>query len=126
MGWVIHAARNEFDTINSQYRQLEAQLDDKLIWKAAIEELRSECLKEAEERPELKEGTCRSWPDSVVEPKALAIEERRIQAKERGFVKVVLFYTWFVAIFLLGPPLFVYLLLIGAIRIYRSVQFVQE
>lgn len=126
MGWVIHVGGNEFDTINSQYRQLEAQLDDDLIRKAAIEELRSECLKEARERPELKEGTCRSWPDLVVDTKALAIKERRSQAKERGFAKVVLFYFWYVVIFLLGPPLFVYLVLIGAIKIYRSVRFVQE
>jgi len=125
MGWVIHVAGNEFDMINSQYRQLEAQLDDKLIRQAAIEELRSECLKEAKERPVLKEGTCHSWPDLVVDTKALAIKERRIQAKERGFVKVVLFYFWYVAIFLVGPPLIVYLFLIGAIKIYRSIKFVR-
>jgi len=126
MGWVIHAGGNEFDRINSQYRSLVARLDDGLIRKAAVDELLAECRREVKERPELKEGTCRSWPDLVVDAKALAIKERRIQAKERGFVKAMLFYFWFVVIFLLGPPLFVYLFLIGAIKIYKSIKFVQE
>jgi len=126
MGWVIHAGENEFDRINSQYRNLVARLDDGLIREAAVDELLAECRREVRKRPELKEGTCRSWPDLVVDTKALAIKERRTQAKERGFVKMVLFYFWFAVIFLLGPPLFVYLLLIGAIKIYKSIKFVQE
>jgi hypothetical protein len=117
MGWVIHVGENEFDRINSQYRRLVAQLDDDRVRKAAVEELLAECLREARERPDLKEGTCESWPDLVVDTKALAIKERRIQAKERGVVKVVLFYFWFVVI---------YLLLVGAIRIYRSIKFVRD
>jgi hypothetical protein len=126
MGWMIHAGDIEFDRINSQYRRLEAQLDDDRIREAAVEELLAECLREARERPDLKEGTCRSWPDLVVDTKALAVKERRIRAKDRGLIKVVLFYTGFVVIFLLGPPVVTYLLLVGAIRIYRSIKFVSD
>jgi len=62
---------------------------------------------------------------AMVEAKSKAIEERLIQAKERGTIKLVLFYAGFVFIFLLGPPLFIYLLLVGIIKVYKSVKIVR-
>jgi hypothetical protein len=74
-----------------------------------------------------KEEECSSRPPpQVVEAKENEIEERLLQAKERGTIKVVLFYTGFTLIFLLGPPIFIYLILAGSIRIYKSVKFVRD
>ena len=126
MGWVIHVGDIEFDRINSQYQRLVKQLDTGRIRDAALEELTADCRKETREKAEPEEDDCHSWPDAGVTAKAEEVKERRLRAKERGFIKVVLFYTGFVVIFLLGPPVIIYLLLIGAIKVYRSVKFVRE
>jgi hypothetical protein len=127
MGWIIHVAGNEFDRINSQYRRIVAQLDEGLIRSAALEELTAECRKKAMKPADPKEEECSSRPPpQVVEAKENEIEERLLQAKERGTIKVVLFYTGFTLIFLLGPPIFIYLILAGSIRIYKSVKFVRD
>jgi hypothetical protein len=61
----------------------------------------------------------------VVEAKAREIEERRIRARERGAIKLVMFYTGFVLIFLLAPPVLIYLLLIGIITLYKNIKIVR-
>lgn len=125
MGWVIGVGGNEFDRINSQYRRIVAQLDVARIRDAALEELIAECRKEKKEQRGLQEAGCSSPPPQVTEARVKEIEERRTRDKERGIIKVVLFYTGFVLIFLLGPPLFIYLILAGGIKIYKSIQFVR-
>lgn len=126
MGWVIHVAGNEFDRINSQYRRIVTQLDADRIRSAALEELMITCRKNAEESAEPEKDDCSSWPPQAVEAKSKEIEERRLKAQDKGIIKMVLFYTGFVLIFLLGPPLFIYLILVGSIRIYKSIKFVRE
>ncbi|MBE9521441.1 MAG: hypothetical protein IME97_09935, partial [Proteobacteria bacterium] len=49
-----------------------------------------------------------------------------VRAKERGTIKLVLFYAGFVLIFLLGPPLIIYLLIVGIIKLYKSVKIVKR
>jgi hypothetical protein len=126
MGWVIHVGGNEFDRINGQYRRLVEQLDGSQIRTKALEELITECRRESAMRLDRQEDACFSWPPTVVEAREKAIEERRIRAKERGTIKLVLFYTGFVLIFLLGPPLFIYLLIVGIIKVYKSVKIVKR
>ena len=125
MGWVIHVGGNEFDRINGQYHRLVEQLDRGRIRAKALEELIAECRRESAVRLDLQEDACTSWPPSMVEAREKTIEERRIRAKERGTIKLLLFYTGFVLIFLLGPPLFIYLLLVGTIKIYKSITIVR-
>jgi len=125
MGWVIHVGGNEFDRINSQYRTIVKQLEAGRIRAAALEELVAECRRQAKERIALKDEGCYSWSDLAVAAKGKEIEERLLRAKQRGLIKVVLFYAGFAVIFLLGPVIFIYLLLVGAIRIYKSVKFVR-
>lgn len=126
MGWIIHIGDNEFDRINSQYKRIVAQLDAGRIRSAALEELTAACRKNTEELAGQEEDSCSSWEPQVVKVKEKEIEERRLQAQDRGIIKVILFYTGFVLIFLLGPPLFTYLILVGSIRIYKSVKFVRD
>lgn len=125
IGWVINVGTNEFTRINDQYRRIVDQLDSGRIKNTALEELSAECRRESKGRPDLEKKACLSWPPAVVEAKGKEIEERWIRARERGLIKVVLFYTGFVLIFLLAPPLFIYLLLVGAIRLYRSVKIIR-
>jgi hypothetical protein len=125
MGWVIHVGGNEFDRINSQYRRLNVQLEGDRIKTGTLEELAAECRREARDRLDLQDDGCSTWPPPVVEARTKQIVERRVRARERGFVKLVLFYTGFVLIFLLAPPLFIYLLLVGAIKLYKSIKIVR-
>jgi hypothetical protein len=125
MGWIIHVGANEFDRINGQYRRLVEELDAGHIRTGALEELSAECRTESRRRTSLEEDGCLSWPSSVVEAKAGVIEERRIRAKNRGAIKLVLFYTGFVVIFLLAPPILVYLLIIGIITLYKTIKIVR-
>jgi hypothetical protein len=125
MGWIIHVGANEFDRINGQYRRLVEELDAAHIRTGALEELSAECRTESRRRTGLEEDGCLSWPSSVVEAKAGVIEERRIRAKKRGAIKLVLFYTGFVVIFLLAPPILVYLLIVGIITLYKTIKIVR-
>ena len=125
MGWIIQVGDIEFDRINSQYRALVAGLEPGRINAAAVDELTAECLKELQERrSDQEQDRCSSWTPAVVETKTKDIAERRALARKRGFNKVVLFYAGYTTIFLIGPPVFIYLLLVGAIKIYKSVKFV--
>ena len=125
MGWIINVGGYEFDRINSQYRRIVGQLDAGRIRTAALEELIAECRRESKGRLDLDEDTCFTWSPTVVEAKGKAIEERLIRAKERGTIKLVLFYAGFVIIFLLGPPFFIYLLIVGFLKMYKTIKIVR-
>jgi hypothetical protein len=125
IGWVINVGSNEFARINDQYSRIVDQLDTGRIRNGALEELSAECRRESRKRPDLEKKACTSWPPAVVEAKGKEIEKRLTRARERGIVKVVLFYAAFVLFFLLGPPLFMYLLLLGFIKLYRSIKIVR-
>jgi len=125
MGWIINVGGYEFDRINSQYRRIVGQLDASRIRTAALEELIAECRRESKGRLDLGEDACFTWPPTVVEAKGKAIEERLIRAKERGTIKLVLFYAGFVIIFLLGPPFFIYLLIVGFLKLYKTIKIVR-
>ena len=125
IGWTIDVGTNEFDRINGQYRNLVDQLDAGRIRTKALEELTAECRRESKVRLDRQEHACFSWPPTVVEARGKVIEERLVRAKERGTIKLVLFYAGFVLIFLLGPPLIIYLLIVGIIKLYKSVKIVR-
>ena len=125
IGWIIHVGSNEISRINGQYRRIVARLDADRIESTALEELISECRRESKVSPGHKERDCLSWPQGVIEAKGKEIEKRLLRIKKRGIIKVVLFYAGFVIIFLLGPPLFIYLLLAGMIKLYRSIKIIR-
>ena len=125
MGWTINVGSNEFDRINSQYRRLVDQLDEGRIRTKALEELTAEWCRESKVLAGQKEDACLSWPPAVVEARGKEIEKRFIRAKERGTIKLVLFYTGFVLLFLLGPPFLIYLLIIGIIKLKKYIKIVR-
>jgi len=125
MGWVIHAGGNEFDRINSQYRRLVKQLEPGHVKAAALEELAEECRREATNRINLQEDACSEWQPRVIEAKVQKVEERQQRARERGLVKLGLFYMGFVTIFLLAPVILLYLLISGVILLYKNITIVR-
>ncbi len=124
-GWMINVGTNEFARINGQYRLIVEQLDGERIRTKALEELKTDCNKEFTLRADRDEDACLAWPPSVVKARVKAVEQRRIRAKERGTIKLVLFYTSFVFFFLLFPPLLIYLLIVGIIRLFLNIKIVK-
>jgi len=125
MAWVTNVGTNEFDRINGQHRKLVAQLDAGQIKSGALEELAAECRRKSQENSYLKEDVCLSFPPQAVEAREKVIEERRIRARKRGTIKLILFYTGFVVIFLLAPPTMLYLLIVGVITLYKNIKIVR-
>lgn len=125
MGWTINVGTNEFDRINSQYRRLVEQLEGESIRAVALEELTNECRMKSKMGGIREENNCLSWPQQVVVVREKAVEKRFLEARERGKIKLVLFYAGFVIIFLLGPPVLIYLLLIGIIKLKENIKIIR-
>ena len=125
IGWMIHVGGNEFDRINGQYRRLVKQLKPDRIRTAAMEELAFECRKNLQQRISPQEPDCSSREPPVLEARLQAVTERHVRARERGLIKLVLFYTGFVVIFLLAPVILIYLLIAAFILLYKNIKFVR-
>jgi len=125
MGWTINVGSNEFDRINSQYSAILDQLDQDRIMTKALEELVDECRKESKMRLDQVENACLSRPPALVEKRGKEIEERLLRGRKRGRIKVVLFYTGFVVIFLFAPLVLIYLLIIGIIKLKENIKIVR-
>ena len=125
VGWVIDVGGNEFDRINSQYRRINMQLEADRVRSAALEELTVKCRSLSKQRAGRQQDECSSWPLAVVEAKEEEVRKRLLQPRERGIIKVIFFYTGFVLIFLLAPPVLVYLLIAAIILVYRNIKIVR-
>jgi hypothetical protein len=125
MGWTINVGTNEFDRINGQYRRIIHQLEPGRIKTAAVKELTEECRRVSKWQTGLKVEDCYYWPPSLVEKTEKEIEKRLLRAKERGIIKLILFYTVFVLIFLLSPPTLIYLLILGIIKLKKTIKIVR-
>ena len=125
MGWMINLGTNEFARINGQYRLIVDQLDAERIRTEALEELMAECRKESAMRTDRDENTCVAWPPSVVEARVREVKQRLTREKERGTIKLVLFYASFGIFFLLTPPFLIYLLIVGIITLFLNIKIVK-
>ena len=124
MGWTINVGTNEFDRINGQYRWIIQQLEPDRIKIAAVGELTEGCRRESKWQTGLKVEDCYNWPSVLLKKTEIEIEARLLRAKERAIIKMVLFYTGFVLIFLLAPPILLYLLIIGIIKLKNNIKIV--
>ena len=125
LGWMIQVSQSEFNKINRQYRVLVNQLEQDRIRNVALDELAVECRSELWEQNTVKEDACSAWSPEVIEAKSNKVKERMEQARERGFLKVVLFYSSFVIFFLLIPPLFIFLFILGIIALCKNIKIVK-
>ena len=124
IGWMIHAGGNEFDRINWQYRRLNQQLEPARVESTALEQLTDECLK-SRARTAPDEASCSAWDASLLEARVKIVAEQRLKAKQRGLIKIVLFYAGFVVIFLLAPVMLIYLLITALILLKKNIKFVR-
>jgi hypothetical protein len=135
MVWVVYLSLNNFDLVHRQYRSAQKQLQPKQIEKIALKELVDRCRKESKriDIPRTKDGAaiavtddpCLSWPESVLTERENAVKERLVAEKSRVVRKLAIFYVSFGLIFLILPPVFLYMLLSFAIWIYKSIKFVK-
>jgi hypothetical protein len=125
-GWMIQVADVEFYRINSQYRQLKAQLHPDRVRQDALEELIRECYQKNMVGGSYEMIDCSTFPDRILEDKIAAVEKRYLEAKQRGTVKATLFYTGFVLIFLLAPMILGYLLIAAIILLYKNIKIVRR
>jgi hypothetical protein len=124
-GWIIHAGRNEFDRVNGQYQRLKAQSEPASIREAVLEDLIADCQKILQHRAGYHEDDCSDPDPQDVEARVNLIEEMRDRDKQRGLIKLVLFYIGFVTIFLLIPMILVYLLIMALLLLYKNIKFVR-
>ena len=124
MGWTINVGTNEFDRINGQYRWIIQQLEPERIKIAAVGELTEGCRRESKWQTDLKEEDCYYWPPALLHKTEKEIEKRLLRAKKRSTLKLALFYTGFVLIFLLAPPILLYLFIIGIIKLKNNIKIV--
>ncbi len=125
MGWMIHVGGNEFNRINSQYRRIVDRLDEERLRAEALQELIVECRRDSRTVIDREDERCLSWATPAVEARARNLEQRLIRARERGLIKLVLFYAIFVIFFLLTPPILIYLLIVGVIKIFINIKIVR-
>lgn len=125
-GWVTYVGQPEFSRVNRQYRVLASRLEPHRIRTAALKELGVECRRALRQRGILQEDDCTDWPAEVVAAKSITVADRLEQARKRGLVKVVLFYSSFLVLFLLLPPLFLYLFVLAIVTLCKNIQIVRR
>ena len=132
VAWVLPLGLHDFEKVHREYRHAAERLRPTQIEVIARQELIEQCKREAmgdeDFRPDgnkaadIAEPACLSWPAAVFEQKRQAVTERLIAERSRAVRKLGLFYFTFVVIFLVLPPLVMYLWLVLLIRIFRSVK----
>ena len=132
VAWVLPLGLHDFEKVHRVYRQAAERLHLAKVEVIARQELIEQCKREAmvgeDFRPSgnkaagIAEPACLSWPAAVLEQKQRAVTERLIAERSRAARKLGLFYFTFVVIFLVLPPLVMYLWLVLLIRIFRSVK----
>jgi hypothetical protein len=134
MGWVSYLGSNDFGRVQREYRRAGDQLEPGRLHAAALEELLAECRMRSEKQPadvdgavnELQSGDCLSWPPAVVEAREAKIRERLVERQNRAGRKLLLFSLFFGVIFLIIPPVLIYVFVVVIAKFFRSVKIVRE
>ncbi|HIJ78253.1 MAG: hypothetical protein OEY01_02970 [Desulfobulbaceae bacterium] len=127
--WVVQLSFNNFGMVHHDYRSAEARLQPQRIEAMALAELVGQCRKEAgrggRHRPataQVVADPCRDWPAPVIAARQKAVAERLAGELSLAVRKLVLFYVSFGVIFLILPPVILYLLLSFFIWLYQGVK----
>lgn len=121
VGWTIHVGDSEFKKINRQYRSLVNQLEPERVKTVALKELADEHRRGVGEQSTPQDGIRYKPTSEEVEVKIQKVDKRLAEARKRGFIKMVLFYTSFMVFFLILPPLVIYLFVLGIVTLGRSI-----
>ena len=132
MVWMVRLGQHDLGMVHSQYQQAGARLQPEHIRKKALQELVDQCRQDARVRGgpgstgnaaiATAEDPCRSWPPAVLERQQHSVQERLAREKSRAQRKLVLFYGAFVIVFLLLPPLILFLPLSAVIWVIKRIR----
>ena len=121
MAWVVYLSQFNFGLVHRDYRRADNKLQPETIEAVALQELFDRCIKELGR----EESACQSWPAEVVADQQKIVLEMFENERSRMVRKLVLFYIYFGVIFLILPPLILYMTITILIRIYKSIKFVK-
>lgn len=134
MVWVVYLSLFNFALVHRDYRRADKLLQPARIKEVARQELVDQCRRELKRFNRLRatpnivsataEDTCLSMQADVFEERQKAVTERLEHERSRMVRKLVLFYIYFGIIFLILPPVILYLLLSALIRLFKSIKFV--
>jgi hypothetical protein len=144
MGWVMYLGSFDFNRVLREYRRAVDQVEPGRIHTAALQELGAECRKSSEKRAGaenafeneqpgilieemvLVDRDCLSLPPAQVEARAADIREHLLDRQKRAGWKLLLFCLFFVVIFLIFPPVIVYVFAVLLVRLFRAVKIVRN
>lgn len=135
MVWVGYLSLGNFDMVHRQYRLAQKRLQPTQIEEIAFKELVDKCRKESGRVDLSREAgetsmtadaadPCLSWPAAVLAERQETVKERLVTERNRIVRKLLMFYVFFGLVFLVLPPVFLYMLLSFFIWIYKSIKFV--
>ena len=134
VAWVVHLSLHNFEMVHSDYRRAGERLQPARIAAIALQELVEQCRQEviANDQPRpanagealAADDPCLAWPTTVLEERQKDVKERLLGQRSLTGRKLLLFYLTFGTIFLIMPPLLLYLLLSLLAWILRSLKFV--
>jgi hypothetical protein len=144
MGWVGYLGSFDFNRVLGEYRRAAGEVEPGRIHSAALQELSAECRQRAEMQAGsenaaedelssilIEEGVsadrdCLSLPPVQVETREAEIREHLLDRQNRAGWKLLLFSLFFGVIFLLFPPVLVYVFAALLVKLFRSVKIVRK
>ncbi len=127
MAWVVQLSFNNFEMVHSHYQRAGERLQPQRIQTIARNELVRQCREETMGADLLRGGEdpCLSLPRAVLEERQKEVKERLVSQWGLAWRKLVLFYLSFGIIFLILPPLILYLFLSLFIWFLKNLKFIK-
>ena len=144
MGWVGYQGSFDFNRVLREYRRAADQVEPGRIRTVVLQELMAECRQRTEMQAGARKGTenklpsilieegvpadqdCLSLPPTQVETRGAQIRERLLDRQKRAGRKLMLFSFFFVVIFLIFPPVIIYVFALFLVKLFRSVKIVRN
>jgi len=144
MGWVGYLGSFDFNRVLREYQRAVDKAEPGRIRSAAVAELVAECRQQSaiqagasnttEKGPKSimidkgvpAEQDCLSIPPEKIKARQTEVRERLLDRQKRAGRKLLLFSLFFVGIFLLFPPVIVYVFAVLFVKLFRSVKIVRN
>ena len=131
--WVVQLSHNNFEMVQCDYRRAEAGLQPMRIKALALKELVAKCRKESKRIEPLRQSRdqavaadpCLIWPEAVLDRQQEVVVKRLVDVRHGAISKLVVFYVGFGVIFLILPPVILYLLLSFFVWLFRGLKVVR-
>ena len=135
VAWMVHLSFNNFAMVHRDYRRAGERLQPVQVAKIALRELVDQCHQDTLPGDQLRwatvkgavadEDACLHWPTTVLVQRQEVVTERLLAQRDLAGRKLVLFYGSFGTVFLILPPVLLYLLLSSIAWIFRNLKVVK-